>query len=77
MAHEIPFDLIFMDLYMPRMDGFETIKRLRAQGYGGVIIIVTADPSGNNARQGIMAGANGFLAKPIVKVCDVVAQFVG
>ncbi len=77
-ADKLHFDLVFMDIYMPGMDGIETIKRLRAQGFAGKIIVVTADPSSSNARESAKAGANGFLAKPIqVNVCDLVDEFVG
>jgi CheY-like chemotaxis protein len=72
------FDLILMDINMPDMDGIETIKRLRNQGYLGNIIIVTANPSGSNAKLGAKAGANGFLAKPVQpNICEIVKQFIG
>ncbi len=72
------FDLIFMDIHMPIMDGIATIKRLRRQGYSGKIIIITADPKGANAIAGTKAGAEGFLAKPVTnKICDIVKQFIG
>lgn len=77
-ARMFHFDLIFMDIHMPDMDGIETIKNLRIQGYVGKIIIITADPKGENARQGAKAGANGFLAKPVqANICDVVKQSLG
>ncbi len=71
------FDLIFMDIHMPDMDGIATIRRLRLLGYTGKIIIVTADPRGENARAGAQAGANGFLAKPVMSnINEIIDQFV-
>ncbi|MBF0422876.1 MAG: response regulator [Magnetococcales bacterium] len=58
-------DAIFIDLHMPGMDGIDTIKAIRAAGFTGRIIIVTADHRSENARLGSKAGANGFLAKPV------------
>ncbi|MBF0194345.1 MAG: response regulator [Magnetococcales bacterium] len=76
-AKKSVFDLVFMDIHMPGIDGLETIKRLRAQGFSGKIIVVTADPSSANARQSIKVGGNGFLAKPIqVDICEVAKQFL-
>ncbi|MBF0383260.1 MAG: response regulator [Magnetococcales bacterium] len=77
-ARKSRFHLIFMDIHMPGIDGLETIKRLRAQGYSGKIVVVTADPSSANARQSTKVGGDGFLAKPIqVNICDIVQQFIG
>ncbi len=71
------FDLIFMDIMMPVMDGIEAIGIIRKQGFRGKIIIVTADPSSKNALRGVKAGANGFLAKPITgNLCDIVSEFI-
>jgi len=59
--------LILMDLRMPKMDGYEAIRRIRA-GDGGrevKIIAVSASVSGERKRQDIFtAGADDFIGKP-------------
>ncbi|MDR0804983.1 MAG: response regulator, partial [Oscillospiraceae bacterium] len=59
------YDLILMDHMMPEMDGVETVRLLRARGYGGTIVACTA-----NVVEGVreLFYANGFddiLSKPI------------
>jgi PAS domain S-box-containing protein len=64
-----PPDIVFMDLVMPGMDGYEAIARLRklAGGETAAILAVSADAS-PAARQGAMAaGADGFVAKPVFR----------
>jgi PAS domain S-box-containing protein len=58
--------LIFMDMRMPVMDGFEAIRRIRA-GAGGQdvkIISVSASAFSQNRREALQAGADDFIAKP-------------
>ena len=58
--------LILMDLKMPVMDGYETIRRIRAAGGGAEtkIIIVTASIFGEANRDARAAGAGALLLKP-------------
>jgi adenylate cyclase len=60
------YDLILLDLQMPRMNGFEVIEGLRAiEGPENVaILVLTADPS--QMVRALEAGASGFLGKPFV-----------
>jgi PAS domain S-box-containing protein len=58
--------LIFMDMRMPVMDGYEAIRRIRA-GAGGrdvKIISVSASAFEQNRREALRAGADDFIAKP-------------
>jgi len=62
------FDLIFMDVRMPELDGRETTRRLRASG--GVnaavpVIAVTADTSPEDIQACLDAGMTYFVPKPI------------
>ena len=65
------YDLIFMDHWMPEMDGVETTKHIRALGdrdsyYGDVpIIALTANAISGTQDMFMENGLNGFLAKPI------------
>lgn len=68
MIEEGDYDLIFMDLRMPDMNGITAIRQLRA-GSGRQktvpIIVVTADPSEGVRSMCRAAGATDFLDKPI------------
>lgn len=62
------YDLIFMDLRMPDMNGLTAIRQLRAGGArqkNVPIIVVTADPSEGVKSMCRAAGATDFLEKPI------------
>jgi len=60
------FRLIFMDLLMPGMDGFETIRRIRSMGITTPIIIVSSMSSKEDRQRCMEAGGNDFLSKPIL-----------
>jgi CheY-like chemotaxis protein len=63
------FDLIFMDLQMPEIDGFEATRRLRAQEAGTgrrtPIHALTADARKELGPQCREAGMDGILTKPV------------
>jgi len=62
------FDLIFMDLRMPDMNGLTAIRQLRASGgrqRAIPIVVVTADPSDGVKSMCRAAGATDFLEKPV------------
>jgi DNA-binding NtrC family response regulator len=57
-------DLILLDLLMPRMDGMELLRRLRAGGNVIPVVILTAHGSIPEAVEAMKLGAIDFLAKP-------------
>jgi two-component system chemotaxis response regulator CheY len=59
-------DLILTDINMGRMDGYEFIRRLRAEpGYREIpVIIVSTESQSTDKRRGFEAGANLYLVKP-------------
>lgn len=61
-------DLILLDLMMPGIDGFEVIKRLRADSATADIriIILSALNSNEDVVKGFDLGANDFIMKPII-----------
>jgi two-component system LytT family response regulator len=69
---ELRPDLVFLDLQMPGIGGFEVIRRLRARGHIPVIIIVTAWDQ--YAVQAFESGAIDYLLKPVTQ--DRLAQAV-
>ncbi|KPA51060.1 chemotaxis protein CheC [Photobacterium leiognathi subsp. mandapamensis] len=60
-------DIVFLDLTMPIMDGFEVLKRLPSLGYKPTIVIISADVQKEAARRCLMLGADQFLSKPFEK----------
>ena len=59
-------DLILTDINMSNMDGYEFIRRVRADGkYNSLpIIIVSTESEGKDKRRGFEAGANLYIVKP-------------
>ena len=65
------FDLILMDMQMPRLDGVGATQRLRADGgasAGVPIVAMTANAFAEDRQRCLDAGMNDFLAKPIEPV---------
>jgi CheY-like chemotaxis protein len=60
-------DLILMDLRMPRLDGYEAIKKLRSnEAMENIpIIVLSAQATGDFREKALEAGANAFVPKPI------------
>ena len=62
-----PFDLVLMDVHMPRLDGLAATRALRAAERGGrraVVLAMTATSESEDAQACLDAGMDGFLAKP-------------
>jgi CheY-like chemotaxis protein len=61
-------DLIFMDLKMPVMDGWEATKRIRQTDVGQrvAIIALTAQAMAGDEQKALAIGCDDYLAKPVV-----------
>jgi two-component system OmpR family response regulator len=60
----IQFDLLILDLGLPRLDGLEVLRRARAHGARLPILILTARDSVNDRVRALDLGADDYLAKP-------------
>ncbi|MEK4043619.1 ATP-binding protein [Paenibacillus sp. FSL H8-0048] len=66
LERERHYDLIILDVMMPRMSGYEVLKRLRIR-YGMLdmpVLMLTAKARPEDLQAGFAAGANDYLAKP-------------
>ncbi len=61
----ISVDLVISDVMMPRIDGYELVKQLRAARYEMPVLMVTAKDSFTDKQKGFMAGTDDYMVKPI------------
>ncbi len=59
------FDVVLLDLEMPRMDGYEAAHVLRERGFGGPIIALTAPDQPAETARALADGCSGVLSKPV------------
>src|SRR5215470_6865491 len=59
-----PYDLVVLDLMLPRLDGMEVCRRLRSARPGMPILMLTARGSEDDKVRGLMEGADDYVTKP-------------
>ena len=59
------FDIIFMDILMPKLNGIETIKEIRKTDKEIPIVVVSANVFSEDKKNALENGANDFMSKPI------------
>lgn len=64
MASEGQFDLIILDLMLPKIDGLEVLTRVRDKGIDTAILLLTAKDSVEDKVTGLNKGADDYLTKP-------------
>jgi len=70
-----PYDIVFMDHMMPKMDGIQATKIIREMGYTHPIVALTANAVVGQAEVFLSKGFDGFLAKPIdTRKMDIVLK---
>ncbi|PNS21637.1 Histidine protein kinase 1 [Sphaceloma murrayae] len=65
LASRGPFNLIFMDVQMPNLDGLQSTKLIRETGFNNPIVALTAFAEESNVKDCLDSGMNYFLSKPI------------
>ncbi|MDQ0222261.1 response regulator transcription factor [Streptococcus moroccensis] len=58
-------DLLITDIMMPKMDGQELVKEIRAQGNTIPILMLTAKQALTDKKEGFLNGADDYLTKPV------------
>lgn len=59
------FNLIFMDVQMPNLDGIQSTRLIREMGYSAPIVALTAFAEESNVKECMDSGMDFFLPKPI------------
>ncbi len=73
MAQSNPYDLVLLDLMLPRLDGLEVLRRLRAASCRVPVLILTSRDDKETTVALLDAGADDFLTKPF-DVSEMVAR---
>jgi len=63
-AREVEYDLVVLDLMLPRVDGFTVLERLRRERHPAAVLILTARQDVADRVKGLDLGADDYLMKP-------------
>ncbi|MBD1939326.1 response regulator transcription factor [Microcoleus sp. FACHB-68] len=61
----VDYDLILLDVMLPKLDGIALCQRLRSHGYDLPILLITARDTSTDKVRGLDAGADDYVVKPI------------
>lgn len=62
--HDTPYDLLLLDLGLPKRDGIEVLRELRASGNPLPVLVLTARDAVSERIRGLDAGADDYVLKP-------------
>lgn len=65
-ALQQPYNLLIMDVMMPRKDGLTAIRELRKEGMTAPVLMLTAQSSTEDVVAGLDAGSDDYLTKPFI-----------
>lgn len=57
--------VVLLDIQLPDLDGVQVLERLRAQGFAGAIVALTAYAMKDDLARFVDAGFDGYISKPI------------
>jgi two-component system, chemotaxis family, chemotaxis protein CheY len=79
MALRLRPDVLCLDISMPKADGLEVLRQVRAQAPEIVVLMITAHTEREMVQQAIQSGASGYIVKPFNsgKVLDTIRRAVG
>ncbi len=67
------YDIVILDLGLPGIDGFETLRRVRSDGLDVPVLILTARDSVEDRVRGLEGGADDYLVKPFA-LAELIAR---
>ena len=78
MARKSSYDLIFMDVHMPEMDGLEATRRLRELDYKTPVIGLSANITQQAKREATTSGMQEYITKPFTRegILNVLSRFL-
>jgi DNA-binding response OmpR family regulator len=73
LAEATPCDLVILDIMLPKMDGFQLLRRVRARKPGLPVLVLTARGSVEDRVRGLDLGADDYLVKPFA-LAELIAR---
>ena len=73
LARTNPYDLVILDLMLPKLSGLEVLRKLRAEGRRFPVLILTARGASEDVVQGLDLGSDDYLTKPF-EMAELVAR---
>jgi two-component system chemotaxis sensor kinase CheA len=72
------FDLIIMDIMMPNMDGYETVRLLQTKQVNVPVMAWTSDSSGDSVDKCLQAGFSEYMVKPLdfLLLQEIIAKYL-
>ncbi len=61
----LEYDVVLLDVMLPKLSGLEVCQKIRSQGYNMPILMLTARDTSNDKVAGLDAGADDYVVKPI------------
>jgi diguanylate cyclase (GGDEF)-like protein len=65
LVKSMDYDLVVLDIVLPKLDGISICRRLRHQGSQSLVLLLTANKSLDDKIRGLDAGADDYLVKPL------------